>query len=92
MTLQDRIDEFEKTVVTECLTRLRFSINAAARELGCSRPKIYRLMSKYGISRYSCGKCSDQKWIVDPSSLLAPQMCTCHPLKKREIADGQMEA
>jgi two-component system NtrC family response regulator len=52
-TLKEARESVEREMVTDALRRHRGKITSAAVELGVSRPTLYELMEKFGISRES---------------------------------------
>jgi two-component system NtrC family response regulator len=50
-TLKDAREEVEREIVQEALHRNNGNVTRAAEELGVSRPTLYELMDKLGISR-----------------------------------------
>lgn len=51
MTLKEARDNVEREMITAALRHYQGKISAAAAELGISRPTLYELMEKLGISR-----------------------------------------
>jgi DNA-binding NtrC family response regulator len=49
--LEDLKEELERILITKTLLETQGNIAKAARLLKISRPKIYKMMSKYGLGR-----------------------------------------